>query len=159
MLIRPRALTDKKPGLLLVFLIIFLDLVGFGIMVPILAYYVIQLGAVGYSLAMLLTIIAGEQGSYYGAMAAMALQSGFAALALTSMQSLVSQCAAPTERGMVLGVYSSAGTLGRVLGTLATGVLFAQVHIQSPYVVSSLLMVCLFTLAISVQSHWREHRG
>jgi MFS family permease len=118
-----------------------------------------QLGAVGFGLAMVATVVAGENGSYYGAMAALALQSVAAALILTSMQSLVSQCAAPTERGMVLGVYSSAGTLGRVLGTLATGVLFARVHIQSPYVVSSLLMVCLFLLAINVQAHWREHRG
>ena len=150
-------MTDKKPGLLLVFLIIVLDLVGFGIVVPILAYYVIQLGAVGYSLAMLLTIIAGEQGSYYGAMAAMALQSGFAALALTSMQSLVSQCAAPTERGMLMGVYSAAGTLGRIVGTLVTGTLFAFIHIQSPYAMSALLMPCVFVVARSVQTHWREH--
>ena len=118
-----------------------------------------QVGAVGFGIAMVATVVAGENSSFYGAMAALALQSVAAALILTSMQSLVSQCAASTERGMVLGVYSSAGTLGRVLGTLATGVLFAQVHIQSPYVVSSLLMVCLFALAISVQSHWREHRG
>ena len=118
-----------------------------------------QVGAIGFGLAMVATVVAGQQGSYYGAMAALALQSVAAALVLTSMQSLVSQCAAPTERGMVLGVYSSAGTLGRVIGTLATGVLFAQLHIQSPYVTSSLLMVALFVLARIVQSHWREHRG
>lgn len=118
-----------------------------------------QIGAIGFSLAMVGTVIAGEYGSYYGAMAALAFQSGAAALVLTSMQSLVSQCAGPTERGMLLGVYSSAGTLGRVLGTLVTGVIFARVHIESPYVVTVALMLCLFFIARSVQSHWREHRG
>jgi DHA1 family tetracycline resistance protein-like MFS transporter len=118
-----------------------------------------QIGAIGFSLAMVGTVIAGEYGSYYGAMAALAFQSGAAALVLTSMQSLVSQCAGPTERGMLLGVYSSAGTLGRVLGTLVTGVIFARVHIESPYVLTVFLMLCVFVIARSVESHWREHRG
>ena len=113
----------------------------------------------GFSLAMVGTVIAGENSSYYGAMAALALQAASAALVLTSMQSLVSQCAGPTERGLVLGVYSSAGTLGRVLGTLVTGVIFARLHIESPYAVAVLLMLCLFFIARSVQAHWREHLG
>ena len=108
---------------------------------------------------MVCTVIAGEHGSFYGAMAAMALQSGAAALVLTSMQSLVSQCAGPTERGMVMGVYSSAGTLGRILGTLVTGVIFARIHIESPYVVTVFSMFCVFLIARSVEGHWREHRG
>jgi len=117
-----------------------------------------QVGAVGFSLAMVATIVAGEQGSYYGAMAALGMQSGFGALVVTSMQSLVSQCAAPTERGMLLGVYASAGTLGRILGTLATGVLFAHLHIQSPYAIAGVVMLCVFLVARSVESHWRVHR-
>jgi MFS family permease len=115
-----------------------------------------QIGAVAFSLAMVCTVIAGETGSYYGAMAAMAFQSGAAALVLTSMQSLVSHCAAPTERGMVLGVYASAGTLGRVIGTLTTGVIFAQVHIESPYVTTIGLMLVLFLIARSIEKHWSE---
>mgnify|MGYP001583528665 CR=1 FL=1 len=118
-----------------------------------------QIGAIGFSLAMVATVIAGEQGSYYGAMFALVCQGASAALILTSMQSLVSQCAGPTERGMLLGIYSSAGTLGRIIGTLATGVLFARVHIQSPYVSTVVLMLVLFLIARSVQGHWREHRG
>ena len=104
------------------------------------------------------TVLAGEYGSFYGAMAAMALQSGAAALVLTSMQSLVSQCAGPTERGMLLGIYSSAGTLGRILGTLVTGVIFARIHIESPFVVTVVSTLCLFVLARSVEGHWRLHR-
>jgi DHA1 family tetracycline resistance protein-like MFS transporter len=118
-----------------------------------------QIGALGFSVAMVCTVIAGEYGSYYGAMAAMALQSGAAALVLTSMQSLVSQCAGPTERGMVMGVYSSAGTLGRIIGTLVTGVIFTRIHIESPYAITVLSMFCVFLIARSVEGHWREHRG
>ena len=117
-----------------------------------------QVGAVGFALAMVATVVAGSYGSYYGAMAALALQSAAAALILTSMQSLVSQCAGPTERGMLLGIYSSSGTLGRILGTLVTGVIFAQVHIQSPYATTAISMLCLFVLARSVQSHWARHK-
>jgi MFS family permease len=117
----------------------------------------LQIGAVGYGLAMVVTIVAGGLGSYYGAMAAMGLQCAFAALVITSMQSLVSRCAGPTERGMLLGVYASAGTLGRILGTLATGALFAHVHIQSPYAISAMLMICVLLVARSVQGHWRQH--
>ena len=75
------------------------------------------------------------------------------------MQSLVSQCAGPTERGVLLGVYSSAGTLGRIIGTLVTGVIFARIHIESPYATTVIVMLCLFFLARSVEGHWNEHRA
>lgn len=119
----------------------------------------LQAGALGYGLAQVGTIIAGEYGSFYGAMAALAIQSGFAALVLTSMQSLVSQCAGPTERGMLLGVYSAAGTLGRIIGTLFTGSLFAYLHIHSPYASAVLFMLCVFLLARSIESRWQVRGG
>jgi len=87
----------------------------------------------------------------------LAVQSAFAALTLTSMQSLVSKCAGPTERGMLMGVYSAAGTLGRIVGTLVTGSLFAYLHIHSPYASCVLLMCCVFLVARSVESHWKRH--
>ena len=117
-----------------------------------------QLGAAGFGLAMVATVIAGESGSYYGAMAALAFQSASAALVLTSMQSLVSQCAGPAERGMLLGIYSSAGTLGRITGTLVTGVIFARINIESPYALTVLVMLCLFLIARSVEGHWKVQR-
>jgi DHA1 family tetracycline resistance protein-like MFS transporter len=118
-----------------------------------------QLGTLLFSVAMIGTVVAGTYGSYYGAMAALALQSAGAALALTSMQSLVSQCAGPTERGMLLGIYSSAGTLGRIIGTVSTGVIFSWLHIQGPYATAAVTMLVLFFLARSIQGHWELHRG
>lgn len=117
-----------------------------------------QVGTIGFSLAMVCTVIAGELGSYYGAMAALAFQSASGALVLTSMQSLVSHCAAPTERGMVLGIYASAGTLGRVIGTVVTGIIFAKIHIESPYATTAVLMLVLFFIARIVQAQWALHK-
>ncbi len=117
-----------------------------------------QAGALVFALAMLGTVLAGRAGSYYGAMTAMSLQSVGAALVLTSMQSLVSRCAGPTERGMLLGIYSSAGTLGRIVGTLSTGVIFAWIHIQGPYTLAIFTSLALYLLARSVQRHWTLHR-
>ncbi|MEH6568279.1 MAG: MFS transporter [Halioglobus sp.] len=113
-----------------------------------------QVGVLGFSLAMVFTVLAGELGSYYGAMFGLAFQSAAAALVLPSMQSLVSHSAAPTERGMVLGIYSSAGTLGRVVGTLVTGVIFAHVHIESPFVIAVGLMLVLFFIARGIEKQW-----
>jgi len=117
-----------------------------------------QLGAAGFGLAMVAAVIAGQSASYDGAMAALAFPSASAALVLTSMQSLVSQCAGPAERGMLLGIYSSAGTLGRVIGTLVTGVIFARIHIESPYAFTVLVMLCLFLIARSVEGQWNVQR-
>ncbi|TXS96407.1 MFS transporter [Parahaliea maris] len=109
-----------------------------------------QWGAVLFSLAMLATVVAGSHSSYYGAMGAIVLQSIASALVLTSMQSLVSRLAGPQERGLLLGVYSSAGTLGRGVGTLVTGVLFVQLGTQGPYWAASLAMLVLAFIARNV---------
>ena len=68
------------------------------------------------------------------------------------------QCAGPTERGMLLGIYSSAGTLGRIIGTLSTGFIFSWIHIQGPYATCVVTMFALYFLARSVENHWKEHR-
>ncbi|MFV8819194.1 MFS transporter [Haliea sp. E17] len=114
-----------------------------------------QWGALLFTLAMLATIAAGTKSNYYAAMAAIALQSIASALVLTSMQSLVSQLAEPQERGMLLGVYASAGTLGRAAGTLLTGLLFAQLGIHSPYWIAAGVMLLLLVIARDVASRSR----
>ncbi|MEM1113618.1 MAG: MFS transporter [Pseudomonadota bacterium] len=118
-----------------------------------------QLGCIVYACAMLFTTWAGVNGSYYGAMVALSIQSFATAMIMPSMQSLVSQRAGPTERGMVLGIYASAGTLGRVIGTSLTGVIFAWVDIQSPFIVCAAMMFILYFLARSIQKQWQEHHA
>ena len=59
--------------------------------------------------------------------------------------SLVSKEAAPNVRGVVLGVYQSIGSLGRVVGPTFSGTAFAQLGSGAPYLIGAILMApCLF---------------
>ena len=117
-------------------------------------FHLFKFGALLFGLSMMVFVLVGSQSSYVGAMLALGLQSAAAALLITSMQSLVSMCAEPTERGMVMGVYSSAGTLGRALGTVLTGLVFAKIHIHAPYLITCLIMIALFFVASRAQAKW-----
>jgi DHA1 family tetracycline resistance protein-like MFS transporter len=64
--------------------------------------------------------------------------------------SLVSKYALPTERGVLLGMFQSVGSLGRVLGPAYAGVAFAQLGHGSPYLIGALLMVPCAMLAVVV---------
>lgn len=104
-------------------------------------------GAVFYVLGMALMIAMGAAGSFGGVIAAMGLQSGAAALLITSAQSLASMTASGSDRGLVMGVYGSMGTLGRIIGTTTTGSLFMMLHVHSPLIGSILVISILFVLA------------
>lgn len=95
--------------------------------------------------------INGGNGSYIGVVASLSVQSAGAGLVIPSLQSLVSMRAGETERGMVMGVYSTAGMMGRALGTVLTGVLFANIHIHAPYFSGAILMVLLIIITLSLQ--------
>lgn len=110
-------------------------------------------GALGFSLSTLVMMTAGNLGLYYGVMLALCLQTVSAALVLTSMQSLVSMTAGPHERGLVMGAYSAAGTLGRVIGTLLTGAVFAYLHIHSSFALAGCLALCLMLLSAKKLKH------
>lgn len=62
----------------------------------------------------------------------------------TSMTALVSHRAGPTERGLVMGVVQSMQALGRSVGPLVAGVMFAYWE-ELPYAVGIVLMVIAFT--------------
>ena len=64
--------------------------------------------------------------------------------------SLVSKYALPTERGVLLGLFQSVGSLGRILGPAYAGAAFAQLGTGSPYMIGALLMVPCLGLAIAV---------
>lgn len=62
----------------------------------------------------------------------------------TSMTALVSHRAGPTERGLVMGVVQSMQALGRSVGPLVTGAMFAYWE-ELPYSVGIVLMIVAFT--------------
>lgn len=53
--------------------------------------------------------------------------------------SLVSQTASPAERGAVMGIFQSAGSLARVLGPAASGPLFQFAGVNAPFAAGALL--------------------
>jgi len=57
------------------------------------------------------------------------------------MSSLVSQEAAETERGAVMGAYQSATALSRIVGPAFSGVVFASLGAVAPFIVAAALVV------------------
>jgi len=107
-------------------------------------------GAIGFAIGMVQFPLAGDAGSVVWVMLCLALQAASASLMVTSLQSLVSQCADSSNRGMVLGVFSSAGTLGRAIGTSASGFMFVAIDVHSPYLLSVALMALVVVAALSI---------
>lgn len=70
--------------------------------------------------------------------------------------SLVSQQAAPAERGAVIGIFQSAGSLARVLGPAASGPLFQFAGAQAPFAAGALLTAPAAVIVLLVM---RRHRA
>lgn len=79
------------------------------------------------------------------------MTSGGGGLFLTTMTSLVSKEAAPTERGLVLGTYQSASWLGRSLGPLLSGILFNSLGVHSPLLAAAAVLIpCIVLLSATL---------
>ena len=118
-------------------------------------HFLIKAGAIGYGAGLVLMSMAADAQQLWLVYGMMAFVSAASAVVMTGTQSLISQRAANTERGMVMGVFNSVGTLGRSAGTLLTGAVFTYVYIHGPFYVCAILMVVLFILAAVVQKNWR----
>lgn len=68
----------------------------------------------------------------------------------TSMQSLLSKRAGPSERGAVLGVYQSSSSMARFIGQAGAGTLYGQLGPSAPFLIGSLAMVPALALATQV---------
>lgn len=68
-----------------------------------------------------------------------------------SLSSLISKECADTERGVVMGLYQSVGSLGRGMGPIYSGTLFGQISIYAPYVYSIASMVPVLGLIYVVR--------
>ncbi len=75
----------------------------------------------------------------------------------TSLQSLVSQRAAPTTRGAVMGVYQSSASLARFGGAAFSGTLYGQLGHNVPFTLGALAM--LPALAITAMIAVRLRQG
>ena len=67
-----------------------------------------------------------------------------------SISSLVSQEAAETERGAVMGAYQSATALSRIVGPAFSGLVFTSVGAIAPFIVAAALIVPALVLMIAL---------
>ena len=66
--------------------------------------------------------------------------------------SLVTQKAAPQERGTMLGIFQSVGSLGRVAGPAFSGFAFVTLGYSSPFYIGALVMApCCILIFIAMR--------
>lgn len=110
----------------------------------------VKWSSLGVMLSIGLTTVAGSQGSVIAVTVLMSTLYGCAGILTTCAQTLVSKAANENERGMVMGVFSSVGTLGRTITTVLAGVMYGNLHIHSPYYAGALLTLLLWWLSRSL---------
>lgn len=94
--------------------------------------------------------IAGEQRSALAATLLMAAIAACAGIIFTCANTLISLCAAPASRGLVLGVASSTGMLGKTLATAVSGFLFNHAGAHSPYYAAVLTSILVLFVAVTM---------
>ncbi len=72
-----------------------------------------------------------------------------------SLSGLMSRSSLHQQGGM-MGIFQSAGSLGRVVGPIAAGYLFDHLGITFPFWVASLLFISAFSLAFFFQGVWKD---
>jgi len=77
----------------------------------------------------------------------------------TSMQSLLSQRAGASERGLVLGVYQSGSAMARFTGQAGAGTLYGQIAPNAPFLLGALAMIPALLLARRIERQLRAGRS
>lgn len=106
----------------------------------------VQAGIVSMALGFLLMGLVDNAVLLAPALTLMTFGSGICNPALSS---LVSKEATADERGVLLGIYQSAGSFGRVVGPLMSGVLFAQVAMIAPFIFAAVVLLPGLVLAVA----------
>jgi DHA1 family tetracycline resistance protein-like MFS transporter len=79
------------------------------------------------------------------------ITAGGGAVAVTSMNSLVSGQAAEHERGLVLGVFTSGAWTGRSIGPVIAGLLFQGIGVQAPLYGGAVVMSMVLIMVALVR--------
>ena len=111
----------------------------------------VRAGALLVVAGMITLVLAAGQSAYSLVILGVSLQGAGSALILTSLQSLTSRRTDQQDRGLVMGLFSGGGTLGRTIGTMLTGWVFANVHYQAPYILSAGLMLVVLLLTFAAR--------
>lgn len=105
-------------------------------------------GLIAYAIGLVLMT---QASTWMFMMVGITMTAGGGAMYVTTMSSLVSKQADPTEQGLVLGTYQSASWLGRCVGPPISGLLFNQLGTHAPLLAGALIMLpCLGILAAAL---------
>lgn len=91
--------------------------------------------------------LAGSAASLGFAMLISGVMASFASLILASAHILASKLADDSQRGEVMGLFSSVGTLFRTAGMVASGALYNQVHPHAPYWLAAATTLLILAVA------------
>jgi len=89
--------------------------------------------------------------SIYGAFPVMALLAFGNSMATPILTALVSELSPEHERGEMIGVFQSIGSLGRIFGPNVGGTLFGLFGAGAPYFVGGAIMMVSFVFALSLR--------
>jgi MFS family permease len=112
----------------------------------------VTFGAVLLMLGLATLPLSGKLAIILIVMAVLSVGLGFLSPSITS---LVSQAAAATERGGILGVNQSAQSLARIVGPLIAGVVYTTSGRATPYYVGALIMAVVVAMAIRLPRQQR----
>jgi len=88
---------------------------------------------------------------FWGEYVAAALLTLGNGLSTPVLSALVSQLAPERDRGEIIGVYQSIGSLGRIIGPTTAGFFFQRISPGAPFWVGGLIMLCSFALAFNLR--------
>ncbi|MFV2072367.1 MAG: MFS transporter [Thermoanaerobaculales bacterium] len=135
----------------IVFLIVFIDLVGFGIVIPILPLYAEEFGPSPVVFGLLMASFSIMQ-----FVAAPILGQG---IAYPSLSALTSKLAGPDEVGGVMGVYQSMSSLGRIVGPFWAEIAYGRIGFAWPFRTGSVFMLAACLVAVVTMAQLRRRNA
>jgi MFS family permease len=112
----------------------------------------VTFGAVLLMLGLATLPLSGKLAIILIVMAVLSVGLGFLSPSITS---LVSQAAAATERGGILGVNQSAQSLARIIGPLIAGLVYTTAGRATPYYLGALIMAVVVAMAMRLPRQQR----
>lgn len=161
--LKDKALISGPQGLMYIFLaaglvLTFVQAKLIGVMVKQLGESrMFQIGIGGFAAALFLITMAGQFHSYPLVIIIWCVAGASMAFFFTGISSLISKCAAPHERGKVMGASSAVSTLGRIIGPSFTGLIYTNISTNGPFYIGTFLLIIGLVIAQLVQSKSPEN--
>lgn len=150
----------RHAGLLLAFMGFMMALMQGGLVGRLVKRYgewnLIPTGAVLSALALALFGGAHTAPMIYAALFILAMGNG---MLQPSLSSLVSKGALEHERGAILGVFQSAGSLARIIGPLIAGALYDRISMAAPFFAGALLVSIIGVVAFSLRTSMQQNHA